>query len=101
MEIIDVRTVRTFAMHPQSPMQKMVSEGTLIPLTDDEIVAEIRLLVDHLDNMHMLALGANPQQGLSRHYPSTQMLTRWLKEPPVVSVLEALGLNTYVSPPII
>jgi radical SAM superfamily enzyme len=44
--------VRTFAMHPQSPMQKMVQEGTFVPLTDDEIVAEIRLLVHHLDNMH-------------------------------------------------
>jgi radical SAM superfamily enzyme YgiQ (UPF0313 family) len=44
--------VRTFAMHPQSPMQKMVQEGTFMPLTDDEIVAEIRLLVNHLDSMH-------------------------------------------------
>jgi hypothetical protein len=44
--------VRTFAMHPQSPMQKMVREGTFLPLTDDEIVAEIRLLVNHLDPMH-------------------------------------------------
>jgi hypothetical protein len=44
--------VRTFAMHPQSPMQTMVQEGTFIPLTDDAIVAEIRLLVDHLDSMH-------------------------------------------------
>jgi radical SAM superfamily enzyme len=43
--------VRTFAMHPQSPMQKMVREGTFVPLTDDEIVAEIRLLVNHLDSM--------------------------------------------------
>jgi hypothetical protein len=44
--------VRTFAMHPQSPMQKMVREGTFVPLTDEEIVAEIRLLVNHLDSMH-------------------------------------------------
>jgi radical SAM superfamily enzyme len=44
--------VRTFAMHPQSPMQKMVQEGTFVPLMDDEIVAEIRLLVYHLDSMH-------------------------------------------------
>jgi radical SAM superfamily enzyme len=44
--------VRTFAMHPQSPMQKMVQEGTFVPLTDDEIIAEIRLLVNHLDSMH-------------------------------------------------
>jgi radical SAM superfamily enzyme len=44
--------VRTFAMHPQSPMQKMVREGTFVPLTEDEIVTEIRLLINHLDNMH-------------------------------------------------
>jgi radical SAM superfamily enzyme len=44
--------VRTFAMHPRSPMQKMVREGTFMPLTDDEIIAEIRLLVSHLDPMH-------------------------------------------------
>jgi len=44
--------VRTFAMHPQSPMQKMVMAGTFVPLTDDEIVFEIRLLVNHLDSMH-------------------------------------------------
>ena len=44
--------VRTFAMHPQSPMQKMVREGTFVPMTDDEIVGEIRLLVDRLDEMH-------------------------------------------------
>jgi radical SAM superfamily enzyme len=44
--------VRTFAMHPQSPMQKMVREGIFVPLTDDEIIVEIRLLVNHLDSMH-------------------------------------------------
>jgi hypothetical protein len=44
--------VRTFAMHPQSPMQKMVQEGTFVPMTDDEIVGEIRLLVANLDKMH-------------------------------------------------
>jgi hypothetical protein len=44
--------VRTFAMHPQSPMQKMVMEGTFVPLTDDEIVFEMRLLINHLDSMH-------------------------------------------------
>ena len=43
--------VRTFAMHPQSPMQKMVMEGAFAPLTDDEIIVEIRLLVNHLDSM--------------------------------------------------
>jgi len=44
--------VRTFAMPPRSPMQKMAREGVFAPLTDDEIVAEIRLLMNHLDSMH-------------------------------------------------
>ena len=44
--------VRTFAMHPLSPMQKMVREGTFVPMADDEIVGEIRLLVENLDEMH-------------------------------------------------
>jgi radical SAM superfamily enzyme len=44
--------VRTFAMHPLSPMQKMVREGTFAPMADDEIVAEIRRLVERLDEMH-------------------------------------------------
>jgi radical SAM superfamily enzyme YgiQ (UPF0313 family) len=44
--------VRTFAMHPQSPMRKMIEEGTFVPMNDDEIVAEIRLLVENLDEMH-------------------------------------------------
>lgn len=44
--------VRTFAMHPRSPMQKMVEEGTIVPMSDEEIVAEIRLLVANLDEMH-------------------------------------------------
>jgi radical SAM superfamily enzyme len=48
----DFIRVRTFALHPKSPMQKMVQEGTLIPMTDEEIVLEIRLLVASLDEMH-------------------------------------------------
>jgi radical SAM superfamily enzyme len=44
--------VRTFAMHPQSPMQKMVEEGTYVPMSDEEIVAEIKLLVENLEEMH-------------------------------------------------
>jgi len=44
--------VRTFAMHPLSPMQKMVREGTFVPMADDEIIGEIRLLVENLDEMH-------------------------------------------------
>jgi radical SAM superfamily enzyme YgiQ (UPF0313 family) len=48
----DFIRVRTFALHPQSPMRKMVEEGTFIPMTDEEIVAEIRLLVTSLDEIH-------------------------------------------------
>jgi radical SAM superfamily enzyme len=44
--------VRTFALHPQSPINKLVAEGQFVPMSDDEIVAEIRLLVEHLDEMH-------------------------------------------------
>jgi histone acetyltransferase (RNA polymerase elongator complex component) len=43
--------VRSFAMHPESPMVSMVKEGTFVPMTDEEIVAEIRLLLENLDEM--------------------------------------------------
>lgn len=45
----DFIRVRTFALHPRSPMMKMVEEGTFVPMTDEEMVAEIRLLVSCLD----------------------------------------------------
>jgi len=48
----DFIRVRTFALHPQSPMKKMAEEGTFEPMTDAEIVAEIRLLVSCLDEIH-------------------------------------------------
>ena len=48
----DFIRVRTFALHPASPMQKWVEEGTFVPMTDDEIVSEIRLLVSRLAEMH-------------------------------------------------
>jgi len=48
----DFIRVRTFAMHPQSPMQHMVEEGTFLPMADDEIAGEIRLLVANLNQMH-------------------------------------------------
>lgn len=48
----DFIRVRTFAMHPASPMQKMVADGTFVSMTDEEIVEEIRLLVSGLDKMH-------------------------------------------------
>jgi hypothetical protein len=44
--------VRTFAMHPLSPMRTMVEEGTFVPMNDEEIVAEIKLLLENLDEMH-------------------------------------------------
>jgi len=43
--------VRTFAVHPQSPLQKMVEEGTFEPMNDEEIVREIRLLLENLDEI--------------------------------------------------
>jgi radical SAM superfamily enzyme YgiQ (UPF0313 family) len=48
----DFIRVRTFAMHPQSPMRKMVKEGIFVPMTEEEIVVEIRLLVATLREMH-------------------------------------------------
>jgi radical SAM superfamily enzyme YgiQ (UPF0313 family) len=48
----DFIRIRTFAMHPKSPMQRMVQEGTFVPMNDEEIIGEIRLLVDRLDKMH-------------------------------------------------
>jgi radical SAM superfamily enzyme len=48
----DYIRVRTFALPPQSPMKKMVDAGTFVPMTDEEIVAEIRLLVSCLDKIH-------------------------------------------------
>jgi radical SAM superfamily enzyme YgiQ (UPF0313 family) len=48
----DFIRVRTFALPPKSPMKKMVEEGTFQPMTDEEIVAEIRLLVSCLDEIH-------------------------------------------------
>lgn len=47
----DFIRVRTFAMHPLSPMNKMVEEGTFVPMTDEELVAEIRMLVSDLNEM--------------------------------------------------
>jgi len=48
----DFIRVRTFALHPQSPVKKMVDAGTFLPMTDEEIIAEIRLLVSCFDEIH-------------------------------------------------
>jgi len=47
----DFIRVRTFALPPDSPMESMVDDGRFAPLGDLEIVAEIRLLLSHLDEM--------------------------------------------------
>lgn len=43
--------VRTFAIHPLSPFQDMVDEGTFVPMSDEEVVEEIRLLLENLEAM--------------------------------------------------
>jgi len=48
----DFIRVRTFALHPRSTMKKLVDAGIFLPMTDEEIVAEIRLLVSCLDEIH-------------------------------------------------
>jgi len=47
----DFIRVRTFAVHPMTPIQKMVDEGSFIPLSDEEAVKEIRLLLENLDDI--------------------------------------------------
>jgi len=48
----DFIRVRTFGLHPKSPMKKMADAGTFLPMTDEEIVVEIRLLLSCLDEIH-------------------------------------------------
>ncbi|MBN2242972.1 MAG: radical SAM protein [Acidobacteria bacterium] len=47
----DFIRVRTMAVHPLSPLERLISEGAFEPMTDAEVVAEIRLLLEHLDEM--------------------------------------------------
>ena len=47
----DFIRVRTFALPPNSPMESMVDDGRFTPLSDLEIVAEIHLLLSHMDEM--------------------------------------------------
>ena len=48
----DFIRVRTFAMHRRSSMQEMAKDGTFLPMTDEEIIREIRMLLENLDGMH-------------------------------------------------
>ena len=47
----DFIRVRTLSVHPMSPLQRMIDEGAFEPMTDVEIVVEIRRLLEHLDEM--------------------------------------------------
>ncbi len=47
----DFIRVRTFAVPPGSPFQRLAEAGDFEPMTDEEIVAEIRLLIQHLAPM--------------------------------------------------
>jgi len=47
----DFIRVRTFAVHPMSPIQEMINEGSFDPMSDEEVVEEIRLLLENLDEM--------------------------------------------------
>jgi radical SAM superfamily enzyme len=47
----DFIRVRTLSVHPMSPLQRMINEGGFEPMTDVEIVAEIRQLLEHLAEM--------------------------------------------------
>jgi Radical SAM superfamily len=47
----DFIRVRTFAVHPMSPIQRMIEEGSFEPMNDEEVVEEIRLLLENLDDM--------------------------------------------------
>ena len=47
----DFIRVRTLAIHPLSPLNRMIAEGAFEPMTDAETVAEIQLLLEHLDEM--------------------------------------------------
>jgi radical SAM superfamily enzyme YgiQ (UPF0313 family) len=47
----DFIRVRTFALPPDSPMERMADEGRFLPMNELEIVAEIRELLRHLEEM--------------------------------------------------
>ena len=47
----DFIRVRTFAIHPMSPFRRRIEEGTFVPMSDEEVVEEIRLLLENLEEM--------------------------------------------------
>ncbi len=47
----DFIRVRSFAVHPMSPLQRMADKGALELMSDREVVEEIRLLLADLDEM--------------------------------------------------
>jgi radical SAM superfamily enzyme YgiQ (UPF0313 family) len=47
----DYIRLRSLRIPQGIPLAEMVAEGTFIPLTDDEMVEEIRLLIDHLEGI--------------------------------------------------
>jgi radical SAM superfamily enzyme YgiQ (UPF0313 family) len=47
----DFIRLRSLRVPPRIPLYNMVLEGTFQPLTDDETVEEIRLMIDHLEGI--------------------------------------------------
>ncbi|MFP4037228.1 MAG: radical SAM protein [Desulfobacteraceae bacterium] len=47
----DFIRVRSFAVHPMSPLRRMADEGRFELMNDEEVVEEIRLLLANLDEM--------------------------------------------------
>lgn len=47
----DFIRVRSFALHPMSPLQAVVDEGGFELMTDEEVVEEIKLLLLHLEDV--------------------------------------------------
>jgi radical SAM superfamily enzyme YgiQ (UPF0313 family) len=48
----DFIRVRSFALHPQSPINRLIAEGKFVFMNDEETVEELKWLVSALDEMH-------------------------------------------------
>jgi radical SAM superfamily enzyme YgiQ (UPF0313 family) len=48
----DFIRVRSFALHPQSPINRLMAEGEFVLMNDEETVEELKCLVTALDEMH-------------------------------------------------